>query len=617
MANRLKGLTIEIKGETVQLTDSLKKVDSTLKDTQTQLKDVNKLLKLDPSNVELLKQKHDLLGTAVKNTKARQDELKKALDATKNAGDTEENRRQQDLLQRELIETTEKLQQLEDEYRKSNPYLEAFSQKAAQVSQSTQKMSQFAAGAGAAMLDMAYNAGTTADDLLTLSRNTGFSVEELQKMKYASDLIDVSMDQMTGSVAKMTKQMASGNDAFETLGVSITDADGNMRNATDVWYESLEALSQVEDGTLRDQLAMELFGKSAMDLSGIVDDGGAALKALGEEAEANNLILSEDSVAAAGEFNDAMDTLKAQAQQAFFSAGAALSESLLPLLGDLIGKVGEVITWFASLDGDTQMLILTVLGLVAAISPVAGLLSGISTIAGVLGTAFTVMTGPIGLVVAAVAALIAIGVALWQNWDTVKAKAGELASAVKEKFEAIRSGIAEKVESAKSTVAGVFESIRSTISDKIEAAKSAVSNAIEAIKGFFNFSWSLPHLSLPHISVTGEFSLMPPSVPHFGISWYDKAMQNGMILNSPTIFGMKDNQFLAGGESGPEVVVGASSLYDMIRSATGQNTGVAPTVNNIELSVTVTGDVRNPDRFTAKLADRLVTLMNRENEVYK
>lgn len=595
MANRLTGLTIEIKGETVQLTESLKKVDTTLKDTQTQLKDVNKLLKLDPSNVELLKQKHDLLGTAVENTKKRQSELKKALDATKNAGDTEENRRQQDLLQRELIETTEKLQQLEDEYRRSNPYLEAFSQNAKKVSESTREVSQFAAGAGVAMLGMAYNAGTTADDLLTLSRNTGFSVEELQKMKYASDLIDVSMDQMTGSVAKMTKQMASGNDAFETLGVSITDADGNMRSATEVWYESLEALSQVEDGTLRDQLAMELFGKSAMDLSGIVDDGGAALKALGEEAEANNLILSEDSVAAAGEFNDAMDTLKAQAQQAFFSAGAALSESLLPLIGDLISKVGEVITWFAQLDGDTQLLILTVLGLVAAISPVAGLLSGIATIAGVLGTAFTVMTGPIGLVVAAVAALIAIGVALWQNWDTVKQKAADLASSVRAKFESIRSGIA----------------------DKINAAKEAVGNAIERIKGFFNFSWSLPHLKLPHLSITGEFSLMPPRVPSFGISWYDKAMQNGMILNGAQIFGMKGSQLLAGGESGPEVVVGASSLYNMIRSATGQNAGAASTVNNIELSVTVTGDVRNPDRFTAKLADRLVTLMNRESEVFK
>ena len=103
-----------------------------------------------------------------------------------------------------------------------------------------------------------------------------------------------------------------------------------MRDATDVWYDSLEALSQVENGTLRDQLAMELFGKSAMELSGIVDDGGEALRNLGQEAEDAGLILSGDAVSAAGQFNDAMDEVKAKAEQAFFSAGAALAESLLP-----------------------------------------------------------------------------------------------------------------------------------------------------------------------------------------------------------------------------------------------------------------------------------------------
>ena len=594
MANRIKGITIEIDGNTTKLSDSLKSVDKSLKTTQTNLKDVNKLLKMDPSNVELLKQKHDLLGQAVSDTKKRQEELRKALEEAKNAGDTSENRAQQDALQRELEETTQSLKQLTDEYNKSNPSLQAFSQNAKKVSEATRGMSTFAAGAGAAMLGMAYNAGTTADDLLTLSRNTGFSVEELQKMQYASDRIDVSMEAMTGSLTKMTKQMASGNSAFDTLGVSITNADGTMRDATDVWYDSLAALSQVENGTLRDQLAMELFGKSAMELSGIVDDGGEALRNLGQEAEDAGLILSGDAVSAAGQFNDAMDEVKAKAEQAFFSAGAALAESLLPKLEELIDWVSQVISWFAQLDGDTQTLILTVVGLVAAISPVAGLLSGIATMAGFLGTAFTVLTGPIGLVVAAIAAVIAIGVSLYKNWDTIKQKASELWS----------------------NVTSTFESIRSSIADKINAARDAVSNAIERIKSFFNFSWSLPHLKLPHISVTGEFSLMPPRVPSFGISWYDKAMNNGMILNGAQIFGMKGNQLLAGGESGPEVVVGASSLYDMIRSATSASAG--KTINApITLNVSVNGDVRNSDAFTRQLANNLVNLMNRESEVFK
>ena len=102
--SRIKGITIEIDGNTTKLTDSLKKVDSSLRDTQNQLKDVNKLLKYDPSNVELLRQKHDLLGKAVKDTKTRQEELRKALEESKKAGDTEENRKQQDALQRELVE---------------------------------------------------------------------------------------------------------------------------------------------------------------------------------------------------------------------------------------------------------------------------------------------------------------------------------------------------------------------------------------------------------------------------------------------------------------------------------------------------------------------------------
>ena len=112
MANRIKGITIEIDGNTTKLSDSLKSVDKSLKTTQTNLKDVNKLLKMDPSNVELLTQKHDLLGQAVKDTKKRQEELKKALEQARNAGDTTKNREQQDALQRELEETTQSLKSL-------------------------------------------------------------------------------------------------------------------------------------------------------------------------------------------------------------------------------------------------------------------------------------------------------------------------------------------------------------------------------------------------------------------------------------------------------------------------------------------------------------------------
>ena len=97
-------------------------------------------------------------------------------------------------------------------------------------------------------------------------------------------------------------------------------------------------------------------------------------------------------------------------------------------------------------------------------------------------------------------------------------------------------------------------------------AKTAVSNGISNIKSKFNFSWSLPKLKLPHFKVSGKFSLNPPSVPSFGISWYKKAMDNAMIMNSPTVFGYdaKTNRILAGGEAGREVVSGEDHLISLI-----------------------------------------------------
>ena len=612
MAGRIKGITVEIDGNTTKLEKSLEKVDKSLRDTQKSLKDVEKLLKLDPSNVELLRQKQDLLGKAIKDTKSKLDQLKEAQRQMDAAG-VDKNSEQYQALQREIIACENALKSYEKQLNSLSPAVQSFGVKMGEVSEKTKGLSTAAAGVGAAMLGMAYKAGTTADDLLTLSRNTGFSVEELQKMQYASDLVDVSMEAMTGSVTKLTKQMASGNSAFETLGVSITNADGSMRDVTDVWYDSLQALSQVENGTLRDQLAMELFGRSAMELSGIVDDGGEALKQLGQDAEDMGIILSEDGVSAAGQFNDALDTLKATAEQSFFTAGAALAESLLPMLQDLIQKVSEILVWFASLDSNTQALILTIVGLVAAISPIAGLISSIVTIGGVLATVTAPMAATFMGIAAAVGAVIAVGTVLVQNWDNIIQAGKNLLQSVTSTWNKILSTITSVVASAWSAVSSTFESIRSTISDKIDSAREAVRSAIERIKSFFNFSWSLPHLKLPHLTITGEFSLMPPRVPSFGISWYAKAMDNGMILNSPTIFGMQNGKFLGGGEAGSEVVVGASSLYSMIKNAVGTPSITAP----ITLNVTVEGNVDDSDRFTKQLANNLVNLITKESDVFK
>lgn len=125
---------------------------------------------------------------------------------------------------------------------------------------------------------------------------------------------------------------------------------------------------------------------------------------------------------------------------------------------------------------------------------------------------------------------------------------------------AVVSTMRGKLEEARSAVSGVLEGIRSAFENKLNAARDAVDSAISRIKGLFNFSWSLPPLKLPHISISGGFSLSPPSVPKFSISWY----AGGGIMTDPTIFGLAGRTALAGGEAGPEAILPLQPFYNKL-----------------------------------------------------
>ncbi len=133
----------------------------------------------------------------------------------------------------------------------------------------------------------------------------------------------------------------------------------------------------------------------------------------------------------------------------------------------------------------------------------------------------------------------------------------------------IKSAVSSGLNAVKSTVSSILNGIKSTFTSVFNSVWSFVQGVVNKLKSIFNFSWSLPKIKLPHFSISGSFSLNPPSIPHFSVEWYRKAMNNGMILNSPTIFGASGNHLLGGGEAGPEAVVGVSSLMDMIRTAVG------------------------------------------------
>lgn len=569
-SKRIQGITIEIGGDTTKLQSSLKDVDSQLRQTQSNLRDVNKLLKLDPGNTELLTQKQKNLEKAIGSTKDRLNQLKDS------QSQVEHGTSQWDALQREIIATEQDLKKLEDEYKEfgsvasqqvkiAGEKLKDVGGKIEGVGQALAPVSKAAAGVGAALMGAGYKAVTTADDLNTLAKQTGLTTEDLQKMQYASDLIDVSFDTMTGAVKKLKKSMTGHDKTWKDLGVSVKDANGKMRNVREVFYETIKALSKIPNETERDQKAMELFGKSADDLAGIIDDGGAALDQYGDKAEELGLVLDQDTLDALNETNDALDTMKAQLGGSVIRLGATIAEVLAPAIDKAAAGIEKFTIWLQNLSPAQAEVILKIVGLVAVLSPL--LIIGGKLLIGIgqLMTYAPLITGALAAVnlsllpiIATIAAVIAAGVLLYKNWDKIVAFAKNLKKNVTEawrnlkisvvttvtelrtnianKFEEIKNNVttavfnakekfANTIESMKTTasekVAGIkqffvdgFDSIKKTISDKIGGAwddfrdrlnsmKEKADNIVAKLKKAFNFNWKLPKIKLPHIHVEG------------------------------------------------------------------------------------------------------------------
>lgn len=177
-------------------------------------------------------------------------------------------------------------------------------------------------------------------------------------------------------------------------------------------------------------------------------------------------------------------------------------------------------------------------------------------ILGVVSSVWNSISGVVSSVMGTISSVMSSG------WNAAK---GVVTSAIS----GIRSVISSGLHSASSVVSSVLSGIKSRFSNIWNGCKSVVSSAINHIKSAMNFSWSLPKLKLPHPKIEGKFSLDPPSVPHFSIDWYAKAMDAGMIMNRPTVFGYDavSNKLMAGGEAGSETVVGTQSLMNMIQDA--------------------------------------------------
>ena len=396
MANNIKGLTVEIGGDTTKLGKALENVNKKSSTLSKELGQINKLLKLDPGNADLLAQKQKVLAEAVANTREKLDKLKEAeaqvQEQFKRGEVSEEQVRE---LQREIITTTKKLEtyeraaqetndeidklgdeseeaekevkELGDETDKTGEKLDDAGDKATTFGDKAKKAGELAvkglAAIGAvvgaaigALTSATVSAAGYADEMLTLSTVTGISTDELQAFSYASELVDVSLETLTKSMAKNIKSMSSASqgsklyaEAYEALGVAVTDADGNLRDSETVYWEAVDALGQMANETERDAIAMQLFGKSAQELNPLIEAGSEKMKELKQEAKDVGAVMSEESLAALGAFDDSIQRFKG-------SAGAAknvLGGVLLPELQLLTDTGTDLLTEFTQKLSDS------------------------------------------------------------------------------------------------------------------------------------------------------------------------------------------------------------------------------------------------------------------------
>lgn len=532
MADRIKGITIEIGGETTKLQASLKGVNSAINSTKSQLRDVEKLLKLDPTNTDLLRQKQKLLSDQVKQTSEKLEKLKEA-QAQMDASGVDKNSQAYMSLQREIIATEQELKNAEKEARNFNATLAQVSATATKVSEGaakaaekTRALSTAAAGALTGIAGLAYKAATNADELNTLAKQTGFTVEELQKFQYAADRVDVSMETITGASQKMINKLRSSEKTFTDLGIATRDSTGNLRDSSDIFFDTIAYLSTIENETERDTVAMSIFGKSAAELSGIIDDGGAALKQFGIEAEQAGLIMDQETVSSLNDVNDQIDKLKAQGTAALAKAGASALQALTPVIEQVTAAIEKVLMYIAQLSPEQMKVIVAVLAVVAAISPLLSLISSLS--AGIAA-----LSSPIGIAIVAITALIAAGVALYKNWDTIKAKVNGFVAGVKKGFETLKNDV-------------------TNLANKI----------VDKVKHMFDFQISFPHIKLPHFNWSWS-DLGVIRIPHISVEWYKKAYEEPYMFSHPTIIGNRG----FGDGNGAEMVYGKDNLMNDIKTA--------------------------------------------------
>ena len=341
---RYQGITVDItfQGNTTKFNEAVTQVDKGLKSIDQELGRVNKDLKLDPSNATLIGQKFDLLGEKIAETRKKLQLLQSAqkeIEQAYSRGEIDKGTYRD--FQRELAKTESQLKSLETEAKETAKAMSIDLRESAEELGAV--LAKTAAGAAAlitALGGITMSAATATDDLNTLSKQTGLSVETLQKFQYASKLVDVSQSTLSSSLRKLTMNMQSATsgtgkayEAFHALGVEFTKSNGELRDSEDVFNDLLDALNGIDNEAERDAYAMNIFGRSAMDLNPLIIAGSKALEEYGDQAERMGLVFSGDMLNGLQEFQDKVDISKRQLEGVKMIVGSELVDSFETLFG--------------------------------------------------------------------------------------------------------------------------------------------------------------------------------------------------------------------------------------------------------------------------------------------